>query len=390
MNILILDVETTISNKGNPFDLTNKCVMVGLKYADGDSKIVGGGFDGLNNKVKRDYIQKNIDNSYLLVGFNIKFDLHWLRKIGIDISKIKVWDCQLAEFLLNFQKTPYPSLNDAAIKYGFPPKLDVVKSEYWDKGICTSEVPREILSAYLEQDLVLTQQVYEKQIEQFKSNGLYPLFKLQCADLLVLEDIEWNGIKFDTEAARKKAVEIEKELDVIYNEVSEYVGGIPINLASNDHVSCLLYGGSISEDVRIPIGIYKSGQKVGQVRYKILTKEYELPRLVEPLKGTEVKKPEGRGEYWKVNDTVLRGLKINTEVKKILTLLKRHSELEKLRGTYLIGYSNLIDKMNWEKDTLHGTLNQCSAITGRIASTKPNLQNMNPIVKTFCESRYEN
>ena len=30
MSYLVLDVETTISNKGNPFDETNKLVMVGL------------------------------------------------------------------------------------------------------------------------------------------------------------------------------------------------------------------------------------------------------------------------------------------------------------------------------------------------------------------------
>lgn len=157
-----------------------------------------------------------------------------------------------------------------------------------------------------------------------------------------------------------------------------------INIASNDHISCILYGGNIEEFIRVPIGIYKSGAKIGEVRYKIVPKIYTLPRLVEPLKGTEVKK----GGYWEVNETVLRKLKLNKEAKKVVDLLNNYATLEKLRGTYLCGYTKLIESMHWEPNTLHGTLNQCVARTGRLSSSKPNLQNADPTTKIYCESRY--
>jgi DNA polymerase-1 len=131
--------------------------------------------------------------------------------------------------------------------------------------------------------------------------------------------------------------------------------------------------------------VYKTGAKVGEVRYKVLVKEYELPQLVKPLKGSETKK-EG---YWKVNDDILRQLKLSKEAKKIVELISKYSELDKLRGTYLLGWSNLIDTMNWEKDMIHGNLNMCVAATGRLSSTKPNLQNADPLTKEFMESRYE-
>jgi len=123
MNELILDVETTINNKGNPFDQSNKMVCIGVKWINEytDCYIKYEDFTKL---------QFSINKANIIIGFNIKFDLHWLRKVGIDISKIRVWDCQLAEFILNNQSTPYPSLNDAAIKYGFSPKLDIVKEQY--------------------------------------------------------------------------------------------------------------------------------------------------------------------------------------------------------------------------------------------------------------------
>lgn len=383
MNILTLDVETTISNKGNPFDRTNKLVCVGVKWLLGDSSWKPTIFYD-------DYasLQNIIDRADIIVAFNAKFDLHWLRNIGIDISKIKVWDCQVAEFLLDYQQTKYPSLDGAAEKYGFPKKLDVVKTEYWEKGIDTDMIPRSILSEYLTQDLVLTEQVYGRQLAQFQSNGLMPLFRLQCADLLVLEEMEYNGIHFNTEKARTYAEEIEVELVTIHKEILHFTNDVTINLNSNHHVSCLLYGGNILLDDKIPIGVFKSGERKGLVKYKNIVKEYPLPRLVEPLKGTEVKSIEGSQDYWKVNDTVLRSLKLNKEAKIIVGLLTRYSELEKLRGTYLIGYSNLIDTMHWDHNRLYGTLNMCVAITGRLSSSKPNLQNADPITKVYMESVY--
>jgi len=73
---------------------------------------------------------------------------------------------------LNKQTPRYPSLDQACEKYGIPLKLDVVKTEYWDKGICTSEVPTEILQEYLEGDLDRTERVFKEQIKQFKGIDL--------------------------------------------------------------------------------------------------------------------------------------------------------------------------------------------------------------------------
>ena len=166
--------------------------------------------------------------------------------------------------------------------------------------------------------------------------------------------------------------------------MSSYLEDI-ININSNDHLSVLLYGGTITIDDRIPVGVFKTGAKIGEVRYKIVEKLYEFPRLVEPLKGSETAK-EG---YYKVNEDVLRQLKPNKHVKQVLELLDRYSKLDKLRSTYLIGWSNLIDTMGWEPNMIHGNLNMCVAQTGRLSSTKPNLQNADPQTKIFCESRYD-
>lgn len=395
MNVLTLDVETSVSNKGHAFDTTNKLVCVGLRYLTNDTS-------SIFYEDQFHLIQSYIDNADLLVGFNIKFDLHWLRRTGIDFSGKRVHDCQIGEFLLESQLNPYPSLNQACEKYGLPTKLDVVKTDYWEKGVDTDEIPREILSEYLDQDLVLTEQVFLKQQEQFQNNAkhLYPLFKLQNLDLLVLEEMEASGIKFNSTAARKKAKELEIEMEEIRTTLIGLVGDGPINWASNSHISVILYGGTIVEDMRIPVGTYQTGAKVGHPRYKIVKKEYEFPRLVEPLKGTETKylkipiaggafyEDKEQPTHWKVNSDVLRSLKLNKKAKQIVDLLEKYGELEKLCGTYLNGWSDLIEKMNWPVDMIHGNLNQCTVVTGRLSSTRPNLQNADPETKRYCQSRF--
>jgi DNA polymerase I-like protein with 3'-5' exonuclease and polymerase domains len=375
---LVIDVETTISNNGNPFDETNRLIVTGLKFIGHSPKLIW--TDDLDQTV-----QHAINDCTFLVLFNAKFDLHWLRKHGYVFGHKRIWDCQLGEFILNYQESQYPSLDEALAKYGAEPKLDVVKKEYWEKGIDTDQVPRDILSEYLEGDLDKTEFVFKKQWDIFKTDGRYSLFKLQCKDLLTLEEMEWNGIKFNSEKARARAELISQELDLLIMELGEFARGVPININSNDHLSCLLYGGTIVEDYRIPIGVFKTGAKTGETRYKVLQKEYKLERLIEPLKGSETKK-EG---YWKVNDDILRALKTNSKSKQLIELIKQHNKLEKLRGTYLIGWSNLIGKMHWPMDTIHGSLNQCRAITGRLSSDNPNLQNADPTTKIYCESRYD-
>lgn len=385
--ILILDFETTNWNKGNPFDSRNYAVCVGLKFLGENTNCIYLDSDESLAKVK-----EYLEETSVLVAYNAKFDLHWLRKIGIGFSHVRVWCSQLAEFLLNNQKTPYPSLDQAAVKYGLHKKLDVVKTEYWDKGINTDAIPREILSEYCAHDVELTEQVYFNQRNQFSDAGeaakKLPLFRLQCADLLVLSEMEENGILFSTKDAREKASEISQQLKEIHGRLIQLVGNVPFNLNSGDHLSCILYGGTIFIDSRIPVGVYKSGAKLGQTRYKIVVKDYQMPRLVEPLKGTEVKKPEGSQPIWQTNEDVLKTVKLNPKSRKIVELIKEYTKLEKLRGTYLEGWSNLIDEMHWPTDMIHGNLNQCVAVTGRLSSSKPNLQNADVITQKYMVSRY--
>ena len=98
--------------------------------------------------------------------------------------------------------------------------------------------------------------------------------------------MEYNGLKLDVDACQKaddetqiKIKEKEKQLFGLF----PHFNNVPINLNSNDHKSCMLYGGTIIETMPVPIGVFKTGARAGQVKYKNTEFKHELPRLVNPL-----------------------------------------------------------------------------------------------------------
>jgi len=228
-------------------------------------------------------------------------------------------------------------------------------------------------------------------------NNLYKLFKIQCKDLLVLLEMESNGILFHTESALEYASKLQEQLDELLYKFQQILNSDVPSITSNDDISTVLYGGTIIETIRIPAGYIKSGKRTGQVRYICDKVEHKFPQLVKPLKNTETKKShsriaDGKAEQhtqWEVNEPVLRKLKATGDARKLIDIILEYNKLEKLRGTYLQGYSDLITKMGWEHNMLHGGLNQCVAVTGRLSSNKPNLQNADKNTKKFMLTRYD-
>ncbi len=176
--VITFDVETTTKNKGHPFTESNKPVSIHVKVNNEPTKAFF-----LEDFGKAIDILKTGD---IFVGFNIKFDIHWLRRTFNFVPKA-VWDCQLGEFLFSAQTNAYPALNDAAKAYNLPLKHDKVK-EYWDNDVDTDQIPREILEEYGNYDVDLTYNVFQKQLKLFESDKshMYKLFRLHCNDLFVL------------------------------------------------------------------------------------------------------------------------------------------------------------------------------------------------------------
>jgi len=405
-NYVILDCETTIKNKGSPFTKSNKLCLVGLEDKDShheyDIEYSGTPYgDHLRD------LSSRIRGADLLIGFNIKFDLHWIRRYIPDVRIPRIYDCQLAEFILGNQGQSYPSLDKVCSDRGLGNKYDMVRVEYWENGIDTSDIPKQILSEYLRQDVMLTRKLFDQQRMELKGNQKQ-LFILQCEDLLILEEMEWNGMLYDKEKAKRLGLWTKDKILTIDRRLSELVDDSDINFSSDDHISCLLYGGSISIPTRETyIRVLKNGSEKERERWAY--RDSTFPQLVKPLRGTETKPTNsivGEEELKRANEArllngkrpfqrhfsvaepILRQLKCTGKARKIIDLMLERSKLVKLDSTYYTGLLNKFDINEWEDDKLHGQFNQCVAKTGRLSSSSPNLQNFSGEIKELFYSRF--
>ena len=354
MNVLALDCETTTWNKGNAYDKRNRLVCWSF----------AGKYSGCNSPEDYDLLLGLLFGIDLVVGFNFKFDLAWFLKEGVyQLREKQIWDVQIAEFLLSNQTNRFPSLNETCEKYGLPLKEDVVKTQYWDKGINTDEIPWDILSSYATLDAELTLKCYEAQMKLMTPKQKR-LCYLMCQDLVILQEMEANGIPFDEELCVSRSLEVDHEIVELKKFLGTVYPTVPINFGSNDHLSAFLYGGVVKEDSKEHIGFFKTGAKAGQPKYKNIILEHKLPRVYEPLKGSEMQKEN----VFATDEGTLRKLK---GPKKIINSILELSKLEKLNGTYYRGLIKLREEMNWEKGMLHGNFNQTTAQTGRLSSSKP-------------------
>jgi DNA polymerase-1 len=374
MKDLCVDVETTTYNSGNPFDRRNQLVCVAFCEAGGSPTVVRADPAGLV------VVQSAIDRAERLVGFNLKFDLHWLRKSGIDFGHCRAYDVQAAEFVLSGQTHKFPSLDEVSLKYLNETKIDEVRG-YWERGVQTNDIPWETLSAYAAKDVDLTLQAATKQILQ-TPEPLKKLISLVNHDLLVLEEMEWNGLRFDRERALAKAEEVEKRIRELQAKhgIEQQIPNF--NWGSGDHLSALLYGGTIKEIIKVPVGHFKTGTKVGQERFKNEVREHILPRKYEPPKGSKGKK-EG---VFSTDEATL--LAIKGGKRGLLNDLLEIRQLQKEISTYLRGFPEKQDEGCYDKDFIYGQFNQCVASTGRLSSSKPNLQNLSEEIGRCLKSRY--
>lgn len=413
MTYVVIDLETTTrtsyKRKANPFDSDNK-IIIAVYKSEGASPQLQYAKEGLS-RTSLDFLLTNpqTENLDLLVGQNIKFDLlylwesqnlqHFFRRGG------KIWDTMLAEYLLTAQQSTYASLDTLATKYGGTLKDDQVK-KMWEVGLATTEIDPDILLPYAEQDVVNTEIVYLKQIEEAKRLGMLPLIEGYMDHLLALTEMEFNGLYVDMKKAEQLRRNYEYDLiclgaklDLIVKaqnpdwpfEHQEFDPGSP------EQVSAMLFGTPIKTLVKKHVldedgnpKVYgPKAQKAGQVIYKQELIEY-IPKSFR-FSTIGVEKYKKGGVYTAGEDTLNKlKEKGNSEAKLFIETILKYRETRKLLTTYLYGEdrdSGLIPLVQPD-GCIHHTLDTVQTKTGRVNSSKPNLQNVPPDVREIFTSRF--
>jgi DNA polymerase I-like protein with 3'-5' exonuclease and polymerase domains len=392
VSILTIDVETSTHNKGHVFDPRNFLVSYSLKW--NEEKPV---FHYYSDPDFITVLRESIARATLLVGFNIKFDLHWIRRVlGYTPNSAAIFDTSLAEFILTGQEAVMASLDKTLASYGLPLKKDKVK-EYWELGISTEDIPYEVLEEYNNWDVETTYMLYLTQL-QILNEKQHKLVLLEGEDMLTIIEAEANGQKWDREEAAKALATYKAKIYATKKELWEFVPEKArpfFNWNSGDDLSALLYGATRNyEAYTEQDAVYKSGPREGEAYVKRSWFEVPctFPQRFKPLEGTLVAKCSKEGYkgslYYQVDEPTLRQLKARDKASKHLLLLlntvsKDGKVVEMLEELFRVS-----ETYNWQDNLLHGQFNQNVVATGRLSSSKPNMQNKPPELDLYLITRY--
>jgi DNA polymerase I-like protein with 3'-5' exonuclease and polymerase domains len=380
---IVVDTETTIYEHGHPFSARNFLCLVGLFDNTSIPSVFDIGYTPRPILATLQDLSNKLSQFDTFVAFNAKFDLHWLRRYGI-LPLQHVWDLQLADFIINAQEQRMPSLNDCAERAGLGQKDDIVEREYWSQGIDTPQIPLSILVPYLEQDCRLEWALYQWQLEFLRTRPqLHNLIWRACQDLLVTEEMEWNGLKYDLELSIAEGNRILASISDIDARLCDLYPNEGINWSSGQHISAVLFGGDLKYDIRektqrvLKDGSIKHGERWAE-------NTTNLPRLCEPLTGTGL----ATAGYFTTDESHLCSLRAGGTAREIIQLLLQRKKLNKQVTTYYHGLPKLYEKMDWQDSIIHGQLNHTVARTGRLSCSAPNQQNLDEGIRQCIVTRF--
>jgi DNA polymerase I len=262
------------------------------------------------------------------VGQNLKYDKHILANHSIQLNGI-AHDTLLQSYVLESHRTH--NMDDLAMRH-----LGLTTIHFEDvagkgaKQVKFNEVPVETAAEYAAEDADITLQLHQTLhphvAKDEKLNFIYS--QIEMPSMEILYTIERNGVLIDADMLNRQSNEIGMRLVELENKAYE-LADQKFNLGSPKQLQEILF------------------DKLG----------------IKPIKKTPSGKPS-------TDEDVLQELALDYPLPKVLL---EYRGLAKLKSTYT---DKLPKMINPKTGRVHTSYNQAVAITGRLASSDPNLQNI--------------
>lgn len=269
------------------------------------------------------------DASKKWVGQNIKYDLLVLKWYGHEL-KGELFDTMLAHYVI--EPDGKRSMDQLSAQYlGYEPvHIEELIGKKGRGQTNMRDVELDKIKEYAGEDADITLQLKNAFVPLLKEKEVEKVFREVESPLVkVLTDMEFEGVKIDVDFLN----DYSKELDKSAKEAEENVyqqAGVRFNLSSP--------------------------KQLGEV-------------LFEKLKLDPKAKKTRTGQYATGEDVLLKLASQNKIVDDILA----YRELTKLKSTYVDALPEMINR---KTGRVHTSYAQAVAVTGRLASTNPNLQNI--------------
>lgn len=323
---IVLDSETTGLNP-------REAKIVGLSFCFEEGEAYYLEFGTVDDKLKNILENPNIQK----IGHNIKYDYSMLRANGIEVRGI-YFDTMIASYVINpgrpsgldalsFSEFGHQKITTEQVLGNLVSEYKIVKKSSY---LPMDKIAPERLSQYACEDVDYTFKLYKKFIQQIKESELEELFyKIEMPLVVVLAEMELDGVKIDVELLDKLSKEIDERLKNTDKQIYKYAD-VDFNINSPIQLKDVLFN-----------------------KLKIST--FGLSK-------TKTGISTAAGELEKMRDA-----------HPIIDLISEHRELAKLNSTYVDALPNLISQ---KTGRVHTSFNQTVTTTGRLSSSNPNLQNI--------------
>ena len=264
-------------------------------------------------------------------GYDLKLQRNILAHNGIELSG-KVMDIELMHYLVNPEKGHKIDLLSKTylgidLEECLPEKKEETSFSLFD------EIPEDDAEADRSAEAVATLMLGDKigaELQQLELADLY--YKMEEPLVPVLSRMEMEGVKIDLAQLRKYSSALATEMNEIQERVREMAGEPDLNIMSPKQIGILLF-----EKMKLDP---KIKPKAG-VRYSYPTDEETLSSLAD-------RHP-------------------------IINEILEYRGVKKLLSTYIEPLPSYISPVTGK---IHTTFNQALTATGRLSSSKPNLQNI--------------
>jgi len=254
-NYVTLDFETTTKLKGSPLASGNRIVLacwsnhdVGAKRLQHEEQLpssertdrVRSRF-AFANEYGLDELVQDISRAKFIVAHNAKFELGWLRRCGVDLRDIIVFDTMTADYVLggNEFNLQHLSLDKCLARHGLEPKKNLVGLMIKGK-VPVEDIPQSWLLNYCQRDVSATGELFLKQRAALKAKGLEAVNYQRNLVTPALADIEFNGMQLDCEEVLKYEEEKELEYTRLSADFQRFCDGA--NPASAKQMQEFIYG----------------------------------------------------------------------------------------------------------------------------------------------------
>ena len=266
--------------------------------------------------------------THLKVGQNLKYDAHIFANYGITLNGV-AFDTLLESYVLeshlphNMDSLAERHLGMKTIRY----------EEVCGKGVHQigfDQVDLKIATDYAAEDADITLRLHLELWPQIQENRglLYVYEKIEMPAMRVLGIMERNGIRIDSALLGKQGQQVGKRLLELEGEIHQ-LAGQPFNIQSPKQIAEILFGQlELPVIKKTPSGAPSTDEEVLQK----LAEDYPLPALI-----------------------------------------LDYRSLAKLMSTYIEKLPRMADP---KTGRVHTNFSQATAVTGRLASSDPNLQNI--------------